>query len=361
MSVLKAENVTYVYQSKYQQVKALDGVSCDFEAGKFYAIVGQSGSGKTTLLSMLAGLGTPNEGEVVANGQSVKEFGSERHRRENVSVIYQAFNLFPSLNILENVMYPMMIQKAQSGKAKERAKELLAAVGLEDVDPRKLPAMLSGGQQQRVAIARALVKMPVFLFISFSAMTAYPAANFGAIATNDWENLVAGATQLGNLFAGKPVLSPVDLFLGTGVAGCIGETCKLALIVGGIYLCARGVIKWYLPAIYILVTGLFAVALEGFDFTAFLPSVLSGGLILGAIFMATDYVTTPKSKLGNLIYFAILGLLTAGLRKATQIEVVSFCILLMNFAVFLIDLAIKARPFGFRKPVKRKQDKENRA
>lgn len=164
MSVLKAENVTYVYQSKYQQVKALDGVSCDFEAGKFYAIVGQSGSGKTTLLSMLAGLGTPNDGQVVANGQSVKEFGSERHRRENVSVIYQAFNLFPSLNILENVMYPMMIQKAQAGKAKARAKELLAAVGLEEVDPRKLPAMLSGGQQQRVAIARALASSaPVIL------------------------------------------------------------------------------------------------------------------------------------------------------------------------------------------------------
>lgn len=116
MSVLKAENVTYVYQSKYQQVKALDEVSCDFEEGKFYAIVGQSGSGKTTLLSMLAGLGTPNEGEVVVNGQSVKDFGSERHRRENVSVIYQAFNLFPSLNILENVMYPMMIQKTQIDK-----------------------------------------------------------------------------------------------------------------------------------------------------------------------------------------------------------------------------------------------------
>ena len=164
MSVLKAENVTYVYQSKYQQVKALDGVSCDFEAGKFYAIVGQSGSGKTTLLSMLAGLGTPNDGQVVANGQSVKEFSSERHRRENGSVIYQAFNLFPSLNILENVMYPMMIQKAQAGKAKARAKELLAAVGLEEVDPRKLPAMLSGGQQQRVAIARALASdSPVIL------------------------------------------------------------------------------------------------------------------------------------------------------------------------------------------------------
>ncbi len=155
MSVLTAENITYIYQSKYQKVQALTDVSCDFEAGKFYAIVGQSGSGKTTLLSMLAGLGTPNEGEVVANGQSVKEFGSERHRRENVSVIYQAFNLFPSLNILENVMYPMRISGVSAGKAKPRAKELLAAVGLDDVDERKRPAMLSGGQQQRVARALA--------------------------------------------------------------------------------------------------------------------------------------------------------------------------------------------------------------
>lgn len=156
MSMLAAENVTYIYQSKYQKVQALTDVTCGFEAGKFYAIVGQSGSGKTTLLSMLAGLGTPDEGQVVANGQSVKEIGSERHRRENVSVIYQAFNLFPQLTILENVMYPMRIIKIPAARSKARAKELLAAVGLEDVDPRKLPAMLSGGQQQRVAIARAL-------------------------------------------------------------------------------------------------------------------------------------------------------------------------------------------------------------
>ena len=164
MSVLKAENVTYVYQSKYQQVKALDGVSCDFEAGEFYPPVGQSRRGKTTPLSLPGGGWPPQHRGGGGNGQSVKEFGSERHRRENVSVIYQAFNLFPSLNILENVMYPMMIQKAQAGKAKARAKELLAAVGLEEVDPRKLPAMLSGGQQQRVAIARALASdSPVIL------------------------------------------------------------------------------------------------------------------------------------------------------------------------------------------------------
>jgi len=164
MSVLAANKVTYIYQSKYQKVQALTEVSCGFEAGKFYAIVGQSGSGKTTLLSMLAGLGTPNEGEVLSNGKSVKEVGSERHRRENVSVIYQAFNLFPTLNLLENVMYPMQIQKVPKAEAKSRAKELLGLVGLGEVDPRKLPAMLSGGQQQRVAIARALASSaPVIL------------------------------------------------------------------------------------------------------------------------------------------------------------------------------------------------------
>lgn len=99
-----------------------DDVSCEFELGKFYAIVGQFGSGKTTLLSMLAWLGDPDEGRVVSEGKAVREIGSERHRREAIP----------------------------------RAQELLAAVGLEDVDPRKSPAMLSGGQQQRVAIARAL-------------------------------------------------------------------------------------------------------------------------------------------------------------------------------------------------------------
>ena len=152
MNVLAAENVSYTYQSKYQKVQALKNVSCTFEAGKFYAIIGQSGSGKTTLLSMLAGLGTPSEGEVIANEKTLKEIGSERHRRENVTVIYQSFNLFPTLNILENVMYPMQISRKPTKEAKVRAKELLGAVGLGDVDPRKLPAMLSGGQLLRAAL-----------------------------------------------------------------------------------------------------------------------------------------------------------------------------------------------------------------
>ena len=144
-------------------------------------------------------------------------------------------------------------------------------------------------------------------------------------------------------------MSNLNLLLGTGVAGCIGETCKLALILGGIYLAIRGVINILYPVIYIAVTGLFTVALGGFDFALFLPSILSGGLMLGAIFMATDYTTTPNTTIGNVIYFIALGLVTAGLRMATGIEVVSFAILLMNLFVPLIDKFVINRPFGYVK------------
>lgn len=162
MNILAADQVDYIYQSKYQKVHALKSVSCSFEEGKFYAIVGHSGSGKTTLLSMLAGLGVPTQGQVLAGpeGKSLREIGSEKHRREDVSVIYQSFNLFPTLSILENVTYPMRINGRAPGAAKERARELLEAVGLGEVDGRKLPAMLSGGQQQRVALARTLAQNP---------------------------------------------------------------------------------------------------------------------------------------------------------------------------------------------------------
>ena len=156
MSILTVQDVSYTYQSRYQKVQALNHVTCTFEPGHFYTIVGHSGSGKTTLLSMLAGLDSPTEGEVLIDGQPLSEFGEERHCRENVSIIYQSFNLFPTLTILENVMYPMRIVNKPAAQAKARAKELLEVVGLSDVSIKKRPAMLSGGQQQRVAIARAL-------------------------------------------------------------------------------------------------------------------------------------------------------------------------------------------------------------
>lgn len=210
--------------------------------------------------------------------------------------------------------------------------------------------MLFGGTGKN--IVNPAIAGRIFLFISFTAVTVYSLPAFGPLVNNGV--LTTGPTQLNNLLHGKATLSPADLFLGTGVAGCIGETCKLALLIGFIYLIVRGVVKWYLPLLLIASEGLFAVALEGFDFSVFLPSILSGGLMLAGIFMATDYVTTPKSRIGNIVYFIALGLLTAGLRKTTGIEVISFCILFMNFLVFLIDLLFKVRPFGYRRERKQK-------
>jgi electron transport complex protein RnfD len=107
----------------------------------------------------------------------------------------------------------------------------------------------------------------------------------------------------------------------------------------------------------VAITGLFTVCLFNFDFAYFLPSILSGGLILGAFFMATDYTTSPNTILGNVVYFTLLGLVTAGLRFATKMEVVSFVILLLNLVVPLIDKFIINKPFGYKKVKKVKGDK----
>lgn len=156
MKTLSAEHVTFTYQGKYQKVEALKDVTCTFETGKLYCVIGHSGSGKSTLLSLLAGLGRPGRGQILADGQDLAEIGYDRYRREMVSVIYQAFCLFPALTVLENVMYPMEISGRKKKEAEKKARELLAKVGLSEELYRKFPAMLSGGEQQRTAIARAL-------------------------------------------------------------------------------------------------------------------------------------------------------------------------------------------------------------
>lgn len=163
MKALTAENVSFTYQGKYQKVNALKDVSCSFNQGRFYAITGPSGSGKTTFLSMLAGLGRPTNGDILADGVSIGRLGLERHRRENVSVIYQSFHLFPLLSVLDNVMYPMQIVHKDKQEIQKKAGELLESVGISPEYYKKLPAMLSGGEQQRVAIARALASDSNFL------------------------------------------------------------------------------------------------------------------------------------------------------------------------------------------------------
>lgn len=213
--------------------------------------------------------------------------------------------------------------------------------------------MLFGGTGKN--LVNPAITGRIFVFMSFTALLTggWIAPSIGLIGGGAVTNPETGATVLTNSFdsvyGGLLSVSNLNLLLGTGVAGCIGETCKLALILGGIYLAIRGVINILYPVIYIAVTGLFTVALGGFDFALFLPSILSGGLMLGAIFMATDYTTTPNTTLGNVIYFIALGLVTAGLRMATGIEVVSFTILLMNLFVPLIDKFVINRPFGFVK------------
>ena len=156
MSILTVKEVTYIYKSKYQTVEAVSNVSCSFEAGKVHAIIGHSGSGKSTLLSLLAGLDVPTKGEIYLEDKPMSTLNRDQYRRETASVVYQSFNLFPLLTALENVAYPMELRGVPAMEAKEKAKELIASVGLEERICNQLPLMMSGGQQQRVAVARAL-------------------------------------------------------------------------------------------------------------------------------------------------------------------------------------------------------------
>ena len=156
MAILQANEVHYTYKSKYQSVHAVQGVSCDFEEGTLYAIVGKSGCGKTTFLSMLAGLDLPTEGTVNFNGTSTADLDRDKYRREHAALICQSFNLFPLLTVLENIIYPMELRGVKGKEAHDKAVEKLAAVDLDESYHKRLPAMLSGGEQQRVAIARAL-------------------------------------------------------------------------------------------------------------------------------------------------------------------------------------------------------------
>lgn len=155
---ISLNNVSYSYKGKFQTVKAVDGVSYDFEPGKCYAIIGKSGSGKTTLLSLMAGLDLPTEGEIIVDGKSTKEWDRNQMRREAVSVIYQNYNLFPLLTVQENICYPLDLKKMPWKESAALAREVRERVELPAAYDKRLPGQLSGGEQQRVAIARTLAQ-----------------------------------------------------------------------------------------------------------------------------------------------------------------------------------------------------------
>ncbi len=154
MSELTLKNLTFRYKNTNQDV--LSNVIFTFESGKLYAIVGLSGSGKSTLLSLMAGLLSPTEGEVLLDDQSYKSLNLDQLRREKLTVIFQAFHLFPLLTAIENVSFPMEINGLPLAESMPKAAKLLEEVGISGEKHKRYPANLSGGEQQRVAIARAL-------------------------------------------------------------------------------------------------------------------------------------------------------------------------------------------------------------
>ena len=156
MNCLAAKDVTYEYRTAVQTVKAVNGVTCDFRQGLVYALVGSAGSGKTTFLSLLAGLDVPASGTIELDGRSTSRIDRDEYRLNHVSVIYQNFNLFQHLTVLENAAYPLYVRKMPRREADGLAREKLVQVGLKEDQFKRLPNMLSGGEQQRVAIARAL-------------------------------------------------------------------------------------------------------------------------------------------------------------------------------------------------------------
>jgi ABC-type lipoprotein export system ATPase subunit len=154
MSTLTLANVTYRYRGA--KTPAVSEVSCSFEQGMLYAIVGPSGSGKSTLLSMMAGLDLPTQGAVVFDDESIASLDLDRYRRESIAMIFQLFHLFPLLTVMENVCYPMELCGVKPDDAKPRAERLLESMGITVEQMKRFPSRLSGGEQQRVAIARSL-------------------------------------------------------------------------------------------------------------------------------------------------------------------------------------------------------------
>ena len=160
MEILKVENLTKLYGSGENTVRALDGVSFSVEKGDFVAIVGPSGSGKSTLLHILGGVDKPTSGRVFVNGQDVYAGSDTRlaiFRRRDVGLIYQFYNLIPVLNVVENMTLPVLLDGRKVNE--QRLSELLDVLDLTERQ-KHLPNQLSGGQQQRVSIGRALMNSP---------------------------------------------------------------------------------------------------------------------------------------------------------------------------------------------------------
>jgi putative ABC transport system ATP-binding protein len=164
-NILEARNVTREYQMKAENVRALSGVSVSIERGEFAAMLGTSGSGKSTLLNLFGGLDRPTGGEILFDGKSLAPLTSwemSRYRLRSVGMIFQSFNLIPTMTAQENVSLALAFAGLGGSDRRRRSLELLDRVGLSQRADH-LPSELSGGEQQRVSIARAIANEPQVL------------------------------------------------------------------------------------------------------------------------------------------------------------------------------------------------------
>ncbi|MBE0362036.1 macrolide transport system ATP-binding/permease protein [Pseudoalteromonas ulvae UL12] len=164
--MIRVENLKRSYGEGESQVVALNKVSLNIKENEFVAIMGSSGSGKSTLMNILGCLDTPNEGEYLLSGESIKEIDDaslSQIRNQKIGFVFQTFHLLSRLSALQNVILPLRYSSTPSDEAMQRGLEMLAKVGL-DHRAHHRPNEMSGGQRQRVAIARALINRPAVIF-----------------------------------------------------------------------------------------------------------------------------------------------------------------------------------------------------
>ena len=163
MEILKCEGVKKVYGSKDNLVNALNGIDLSVEKGEFVAIIGASGSGKSTLLHILGSVDKPTSGKVLVDGEDISKLNPTKSaifRRRKVGLVYQFYNLIPTLSVRKNILMPLLLDKRKVNE--EYFEQVVNQLGIAD-KLEMMPSQLSGGQQQRVAIARALIYRPAIL------------------------------------------------------------------------------------------------------------------------------------------------------------------------------------------------------
>lgn len=189
--IIKLNDVKKVYRMGNEKIVAVNRVSLTIEKGEVCCLLGKSGSGKSTLLNLIAGLEKPTKGAIIFNQKHMEKMNENQlaqFRQKYVGFVFQSYNLLPTLTALENVTLPLIFKRVPAKERKERAMEMLCAVGLEARANHK-PFEMSGGQQQRVSIARAFINRPQVVFAD------EPTGNLDTKTTYEMMDLITGLAE----------------------------------------------------------------------------------------------------------------------------------------------------------------------